>query len=86
MQFPHTWALESGERLPCASRRQGDPFVQLTGIVAIGALVFGVSLLVWRLIDTTLDARISPRVEELGQDDAEFGIEAFPEFILVKDD
>ena len=54
--------------------------------MAIGAFVFGVSLLVWRLIDTTLGARIAPRVEELGQDFAELGIEAFPEFILVKDD
>ena len=54
--------------------------------MAIGAFVVGVSLLVWRLIDTTLGARISPRVEDLGQDDAETGIEAFPESILVKDD
>ena len=74
-----------GERLPCASRPGGDPFVQLTGIVAISAFVFGGSLLVWRLIDTTLGARISPRVEDLGHDDAETGIEAFPESILMKD-
>ena len=31
-------------------------------------------------------ARISPRVEELGQDFAELGIEAFPEFMLVPDE
>ena len=64
----------------------GDPLVQLTGVVAIGAYVFGVSLLVWRLIDMTLGARISARVEEQGQDYAELGIEAFPEFMLAEDD
>ena len=64
----------------------GDPLVQLTGIVAVGAFVFGVSLLVWRFIDMTLGARISPRVEEHGQDFAELGIEAFPEFMLAEDD
>ena len=31
-------------------------------------------------------ARISPLVEELGQNYAELGIEAFPEFMLVRDD
>ena len=64
----------------------GDFLVQLTGVVAIGVFVFGVSLLVWRLIDRTLGARISPRVEVLGQDYAELGIEAFPEFMLAEDD
>ena len=64
----------------------GDPLVQLTGIVAIGATVFGASLLVWRIIDATLGARISPQVERLGQDAAELGIESFPEFVLAADD
>ena len=64
----------------------GDPLVQLTGIAAIGAFVFGVSSVVWRLIDLTVGARISPRVEKLGQDYAELGIEAFPEFMLVEED
>ena len=64
----------------------GDPLVQLTGVVTVGAFVFGGSLLVWRLIDMTLGARISTRVEEQGQDVAELGIEAFPEFMLAEDD
>ena len=64
----------------------GDPLVQLTGIIAIGIFVFGASLLAWQLIDMALGARISPRVEELGQDFAELGIEAFPEFRLVEED
>ena len=64
----------------------GDPLVQLTGIVAIGAAVFGASLLVWRAIDATLGARISSPVEAVGQDIAELGMESFPEFRLVEED
>ena len=64
----------------------GDPLVQFTGVVAIGAFVFGSSLLVWRLIDWTLGARISHGVEILGQDIAELGIEAFPEFLPQRED
>ena len=64
----------------------GDVLVQLTGIVAIGATVFAASLLVWWVIDATIGARISPRVEKLGQDAAELGIESFPEFRLVEED
>ena len=64
----------------------GDPLVQFTGVVAIGAFVFGSSLLVWRLIDWSLGARISHGVEILGQDIAELGIEAFPEFLPQRED
>ena len=64
----------------------GDPLVQLIGVTTIGIFVFGTSLLAWQLIDMTLGARILPRVEELGQDFAELGIEAFPEFMLVKEE
>ena len=64
----------------------GDPLVQLIGVTTIGVFVFGTSLLAWQLIYMTLGARILPRVEELGQDFAELGIEAFPEFMLVKEE
>ena len=39
--------------------------------------------MVWRLIDLTVGARVSPHFEELGRDYAEFGIGAFPEFMPV---
>ena len=64
----------------------GDPLAQLAGIVAIGATVFGASLIVWRIIDGTLGARISARVERIGQDTAELGMESFPEFVLADED
>ena len=64
----------------------GNLLVQLLGIVAIGAFVFGASMAVWLLIDRTMGARVSPVVEALGQDTAELGIEAYPEFVLMPED
>ena len=61
----------------------GDPVVQIVGILAIGAFVFGTSFLAWFIIDKTLGARIPPVHEELGQDAAELGIESYPEFVLM---
>ena len=63
----------------------GSFFVQLVGIVAIGAFIFLGSLIVWWAIDKTLGARVTLKVEELGQDAAELGIEAYPEFVLMPD-
>ncbi|MCY3996658.1 MAG: ammonium transporter [Rhodobacter sp.] len=61
----------------------GNALVQLTGVLAVGAFVFGASLLVWLGLKYTLGARVSETVEELGQDAAELGIEAYPEFVLM---
>lgn len=61
----------------------GNFLVQLVGILAIGAFVFGFSGATWLIIDKTLGARISPEVESLGQDVAELGIEAYPEFVVM---
>ena len=59
--------------------------VQLLGVAAIGVFVFGVSWLTWTAIAKTMGARVSETVEELGQDVAELGIEAYPEFVLMPD-
>ena len=59
--------------------------VQLLGVVAIGVFVFGASWVTWTLIARTIGARVSETVEELGQDVAELGIEAYPEFVLMPD-
>ena len=61
----------------------GDVLVQLTGVLAVGAFVFGASLLIWLGLKYTMGARVSETVEELGQDAAELGIEAYPEFVLM---
>ena len=59
--------------------------VQLLGVVAVGVFVFGASWLTWTLLAKTMGARVSETVEELGQDVAELGIEAYPEFVLMPD-
>ena len=61
----------------------GDFGVQLLGIVTIGAFVFAVSWVLWRALDMTITLRVPPQVERLGQDAAELGLEAYPEFILM---
>ena len=63
-----------------------DLFVQMVGIVTVGVFTFGVSLAAWKVIDWTIGARIAPDVEVMGQDVAELGIEAFPEFVPAMED
>ncbi len=70
-----------------ASIAAGASFgVQLVGVLAVGAFVFAVSYLVWRLIDLTIKVRVSRQVEQLGQDAGELGIEAYPEFVLMPEE
>ncbi len=57
--------------------------VQLLGVLSIGVFVFGISWLLWKGIDVVVGARVSRQVEKLGQDVAELGIEAYPEFVLM---
>jgi len=63
----------------------GTLWVQLIGILAIGAFVFTVSFILWKVLAMTVGARVSPQVEALGQDVAELGIEAYPEFVITPD-
>ncbi|MXY07814.1 MAG: ammonium transporter [Rhodothermaceae bacterium] len=60
--------------------------IQLLGVLAIGVFVFGVSLGLWKLIDILIGTRVSKSVERLGQDVAELGVEAYPEFVLMPED
>ena len=64
---------------------EGGVAAQLAGILAIGAFTFGVSMLFWLALDKTMGARVSAEVEDIGQDAAELGIEAYPEFVLMPD-
>ena len=61
----------------------GDLFAQVVGIVAIGIFVFVVSLVLWYILEATVGVRVSPTVEQLGQDAAELGIESYPEFVVM---
>ncbi len=60
--------------------------IQLLGIVSIGAFVFIVSLVVWKVLDMVMGLRVSTDVERMGQDVAELGIEAYPEFVLMPEE
>ena len=64
----------------------GQFHVQLIGVVAIGVFVFGVSWLLWQGMDMVLGLRVSRQAERLGQDVAELGIEAYPEFMLMPEE
>ena len=61
----------------------GDLLVQLIGIAAIGAFVFIASWAIWSVLKLTIGVRVAPLTEELGQDVAELGIEAYPEFVVI---
>ncbi len=62
-----------------------DIFVQLIGILAVGVFVFFSSYVAWMILEKVMGCRVSPNVEELGQDVAELGIEAYPEFVVMPD-
>lgn len=53
---------------------------QLTGIAAVGAFTFVVSLVVWYVIKFTLGVRVSEKEEAEGLDIGEHGMEAYPDF------
>ena len=80
----HLFAGVWGTMAVCIA--SGGNFVdQLVGVLAIGAFVFVVSLGVWFVLDKLLGARVTAKVEELGQDVSELGIEAYPEFVVMPD-
>jgi Amt family ammonium transporter len=53
---------------------------QLIGILAIGAFTFVASLIVWSILKSTVGIRIADADEQTGIDQAELGMEAYPEF------
>jgi Amt family ammonium transporter len=53
---------------------------QAVGIVLVAAFVFLVSLALWFLLSMTIGLRATPEEEQMGLDNAELGLEAYPEF------
>jgi len=53
---------------------------QIVPILIVGAFVFGVSLVVWIILNMTMGIRVSEEEEIAGLDAAELGMEAYPEF------
>ncbi len=69
----------------CLTNSDATLWGQFVGIVIVGAFVCASSWIVWFAVDKLMGLRISARTEELGQDAAELGIEAYPEFVLMPD-
>ena len=63
----------------------GSIGTQIIGVLAVGVFVFAASWILWMALEKTVGVRVTETVEELGQDTAELGIEAYPEFMLMPD-
>ncbi len=53
---------------------------QIVGIIAIGVFAFATSFVVWTVLKMTLGVRADAEHERRGLDQAELGLEAYPEF------
>ena len=55
-------------------------FGQAASIAIVGVFVFGLSGVLWLVINATMGIRATPEHEVAGLDAAELGMEAYPEF------
>ena len=76
--FAGTWGT-----LATAIAAGANVGTQLVGVVSIAGFAFVTSWLVWWALEKTMGARVSDTVEQMGQDVAELGIDAYPEFVLM---
>ena len=53
---------------------------QIVGVVIVGAFTFVVSWIVWTILKFTMGIRVTEEEELAGLDNAELGMEAYPEF------
>ena len=53
---------------------------QIAGVLIVGAFTFVVSWIVWTVLKVTMGIRVSEEEELAGLDNAELGMEAYPEF------
>ena len=62
-----------------------NPTATVTGqvipMIIVGAFVFSVSFVIWKLLAVTVGIRADQEAEVNGLDIAELGIEAYPEFV-----
>jgi Amt family ammonium transporter len=55
--------------------------IQIMGVVSIGVFAAFSSLIVWLIIQAIFGLRISNEMEEMGIDQAEVGLDAYPDFV-----
>ena len=53
---------------------------QIAGVLIVGAFTFVVSWIVWTILKVTMGIRVTEEEELVGLDNAELGMEAYPEF------
>jgi len=63
--------------------RGAQTMVQLKGIVAVGAFVFPVSLVLWYILKFTMGIRVKPEEEIEGLDIGEHGNVCYPDFVYT---
>ena len=56
----------------------GQLWIQLKGVLAVGAFIFPVSLVVWYVLKKTMGVRVKSEDEIGGLDEAEIGMSAYP--------
>jgi Amt family ammonium transporter len=56
---------------------------QLAGVIGVGAFVFVVSLVFWKILQATIGIRVSAEEEIEGLDIGEHGNIAYPDFVTV---
>jgi Amt family ammonium transporter len=56
---------------------------QLAGVIGVGAFVFIISLIFWKIIAATVGIRVSAEEEIEGLDIGEHGNVAYPDFVTV---
>jgi ammonium transporter, Amt family len=56
---------------------------QSVGVVGVGAFVFALSLVIWKMIDAIVGVRVSAEEEIEGLDIGEHGSVAYPDFVTV---
>ena len=54
--------------------------LQIAGVLIVGGFTFVVSWIVWTVLKLTMGIRVSEEEELAGLDNAELGMEAYPEF------
>jgi len=58
---------------------------QFIGVAAFGAMVFGLSMIVWLVIKMTMGVRVSAEEESEGLDMGEHGMDAYPGFVPTQE-
>lgn len=67
-----------------ATNPDASYLTQLTGVVAIGAFTFVISVAIWLVLKATMGIRVDQEAEISGLDISEMGMEAYPDFVQAK--